>query len=462
MNLYGKIIKTRIGIVSAAAVFLVSFDRLGIILNFIKVRGTTMKLFLPILVISMLGISGECMSAENTPSAAASSSFLNPLESVISSRKTPARLYKNDSNPWIQEFNLSLRAQYQCGWVDPHESLYPGSSGYDDEVRRLRAGWNMTFLHDWKLVNIWNLGGLDGFGYYSNGYWHHHKSMTGNLYDLHLEYKTRGVKISVGKNFPAHMMEFRESSADYLVPEIAVAEESVRGDNSYGLIVSNDNRKDPFGWIVAAWSATLTGERLAWTNWESAFTQVQLSHEVKLQGMEESRVYLDWLHTFSDMNDYALNDFHAKYSGTKAQNIFALYYRGKSGPFSIMTEVLWASDPMSRKVDGEVMCPSDIYGFILTPGWMLTDHIQAIVRYQWAKGKNALKLNPHYSAMARTGGSYVDTYQAISLGFNFYLLPEDPSRFKIMTMAEYAHSGRDTGPAGFSGWTYIVGAYFNI
>lgn len=423
-----------------------------------------MKLLLHLLVFAVLSLSGLPTWAEKTREEpfSAVSSFRNPFESIVALDKTPARLYKNDTNPWIQEFNLTLRAQYQCGWIDPHQPLYPGSQGFEDEVRRLRAGWNMTFLKNWRLVNIWNLGGLDGFGYYSNGAWHHRRSMTGNLYDLHLEYKTGGVKFSIGKNFPEHMMEFRESSSDYLVPEIAVAEETVRGDNSYGLIVSNANKKDPFGWIVGAWSATLTGTRQAWTSWESAFTQVQLSHEIKIQGMEESRVYLDWLHAFSDMDDFATNDFRAGYSGTKAQNILALYYRGKSGPFSLMTEVLWASDPMSRKVNGRVMCPSDIYGIIITPGWMLTDHIQSIVRYQWAEGKNALKLNPRYTALSQTGGAYADSWQSISLGFNFYAFSKDPSRFKIMTMAEYGHSDRKSGTSGFSGWTYIIGAYFNI
>lgn len=412
---------------------------------------------------AFFALLASCASAWGADASSLGSHFYNPLECCINKDKTPARLYKNPDNPWIQEFNLSLRAQYQCGWTDPHEELYPGSQGYEDEIRRLRAGWNMTFLKDWKLVNIWNLGGVDGFGYNSGGVWNHHRNITGNLYDLHLEYKTREVTISIGKNFPAHLMEFRESSADYLVPEIAIAEESVRGDNSYGVIVSNTDKKAPFGWMAGAWSATLTGTRQAWTNWESAFTQLQLSHAVSVPCMkDESRVYLDWLHAFSNMNEFADNDFRALYSGVKAQNIFALYYRGKSGPFSIMTEVLWAQDPMSRKVNGQVVRPGDIYGFILTPGWMLTDHIQAVVRYQWATGNNALKMCSRYTSLARTGGAYVDSWQSISLGFNFYALPDDPSRFKIMTMAEYGNSDRKSGVSGFSGWTYIIGAYFNI
>jgi phosphate-selective porin OprO/OprP len=404
------------------------------------------------------------LSFINTTTAQAleSSAWCNPLQAVVAEERTPASLYNNPENPWIQQFNFTLRLQYQVGFVDSHETLYPGSQGFEDEFRRVRAGWNMKFLDHWKIVNIWNLGGLDGFGWQANDVWHHHRAMTGNLYDLHLQYETDDVLISVGKNFPAHLLEFRDSSGDYIIPEYAAVEESVRGDNSYGIIVKNSKKDDKLGWVTGLWSGTVTGLRQAWTSWETPFSQVELSYACRLPGMEKGRVYFDWLHSYTDMDHYRSSSHSGKYTGIKAQDIFALYYRGTSGPFGLWAEALWGRDPMSRTVNGTLYQPADIYGVIVTPTWMLTDHIQAVSRFQWGKGTGAIKLNQHYTALTETSGNYVDKYQAFAVGFNFYAYAKDLSKMKIMTLAEYSHSERKHGASGFTGWTWIVGAYFDI
>jgi hypothetical protein len=64
--------------------------------------------------------------------------------------------------------------------------------------------------------------------------------------------------------------------------------------------------------------------------------------------------------------------------------------------------------------------------------------------------------------LTETSGNYVDKYQAFAVGFNFYAYAKDLSKMKIMTLAEYSHSERKHGASGFTGWTWIVGAYFDI
>ena len=63
-------------------------------------------------------------------------------------------LYRNGENPWLQEFNVSLRAQYQAAAVAPNGSeTYPGSHGRTEEWRRLRLGWNARVLR-LSLIHI--------------------------------------------------------------------------------------------------------------------------------------------------------------------------------------------------------------------------------------------------------------------------------------------------------------------
>ena len=38
---------------------------------------------------------------------------------------------------------------------------------FNDEWRRFRAGFNMKFLNNFKLNNVWNIGGMDGLESYN-------------------------------------------------------------------------------------------------------------------------------------------------------------------------------------------------------------------------------------------------------------------------------------------------------
>ena len=123
-------------------------------------------------------------------------------------------LYRNDANPWLQEFNVSLRAQYQAAAVSPSGSgTYPGSHGRTEEWRRLRLGWNARVLRDLKVANIWNMGGVDSLGYYKGGRWNDHKMTRGNLYEANLEYSLPGAVVGAGKVLPVILAENRISSS---------------------------------------------------------------------------------------------------------------------------------------------------------------------------------------------------------------------------------------------------------
>lgn len=63
--------------------------------------------------------------------------------------------------------------QYGLDWIDPNgEGRVMGEKEgngrrFNDEWRRFRAGFNMKFLNNFKLNNVWNIGGMDGLESYN-------------------------------------------------------------------------------------------------------------------------------------------------------------------------------------------------------------------------------------------------------------------------------------------------------
>ncbi|MEK6232834.1 MAG: OprO/OprP family phosphate-selective porin, partial [Luteolibacter sp.] len=85
----------------------------------------------------------------------------------------PGTLYKNKENPFIQEFQIEGRLQYQMGYVDG-ENIAGGdfNEGYD-EYRRARLGVKAKFLQYFGLkyqVNIVNDNRNGGGGELDWGY----------------------------------------------------------------------------------------------------------------------------------------------------------------------------------------------------------------------------------------------------------------------------------------------------
>ncbi len=369
-------------------------------------------------------------------------------------------LYHNPDNPYVQELNVSLRAQYQAASVSPNGAqTYPGSGGHTDEWRRLRLGWNAKALTNLKITNIWNMGGVDSLGYYKNGQWYDHGMTHGNLYEANIEYSFSDFTIGAGKILPVILAENRISSSKYKLPELSAVENQLVSDSSFGLWICNDEKKNDLGYYAGIWSNSEKRSRGTWGTWESANANIGLSYKADNLILQNGRIYFDWIHNFDDMD---IRAYRYKNVGTKARDIFALYYYGKQGPFELMMEGIWAQNIADYKQGGKTVSPSHLAGLTVMPSWNLSPHVQAVMRYQLGTGSQAICLNKRYASLVDTQGTYVDTYQAVALGFNFYMYADDPARLKIMTMAEYGHSSGSAPGHGFTGWSFIGGVYTNF
>ena len=173
---------------------------------------TKMKTYtLPVIGIMTLGAAAF---ANTTPSKASTGDVLLARDSFSTCQWLGDRFKwfnaeRDHKNPYIQEFNVSLRMQYGMDWIDPNgEGRVMGEKEgngrrFNDEWRRFRAGFNMKFLKNFKFNNVWNIGGMDGLESYnaSENRWDT-SDLTYSLYELNLEYKGGPITYAIGKIKP--------------------------------------------------------------------------------------------------------------------------------------------------------------------------------------------------------------------------------------------------------------------
>lgn len=376
-------------------------------------------------------------------------------------------LYKNDANPWIQEVNATLRMQYQAAWVDGHVGNYEGSRNWTSGYRRFRAGWNAKVLHDFKLQNVWNVGGVyNSVGSWNKARreWQDHTQTSTSLYEAYVQYNYRqkGYTFAFGKTNPEIYAENRVSSSSLKVPEFSIPESTVCFDSAWGFWAANDTKKDKLGYYAGIWSTTNDGNKQIWGTWESAFTTLELSYNVDKMALDKGRVYLDWVHSFADAKDgKALVREKDSFVGSTCEDVLAAYYIGKQGKLGLTAEVMYA-------MQSNVPSAGNMFGVVVLPTYALTDRVEAVARFQYATGDKAVNVgkNRYAKALQREAPGYADSYWALGAGFNFYVYAQEPSRLKIMTLLEYGNSsvaaearGKN---AGFTGWQFICGAYLNF
>lgn len=432
---------------------------------------------------------GAAAFAETAPSAAAAGNVLLPRENFSACKWLGDRFKwfdaeRDHQNPYIQEFNVSLRMQYGMDWIDPNgEGRVMGEKEgngrrFNDEWRRFRAGFNVKFLNDFKFFNVWNIGGLAGLESYNakTNTWDT-SDLTYSLYELYLEYKGGPVTYSLGKIKPRIMGEYRTSSSAILTIERSMLVNQLRSETNYGFQLNNSNKDDKLGWATGLWmngnggtGAGTSNNRIepAFNSQDNCFVTGTLSYDTSNSFfLKKSRLWLDYAHNFTKWGDDSTNkayakatgyDFKTKYQGTGAKDVVALTWEGSQGNFSLMTEIMAGFNVIGMKDGAE-----NVFGITVMPSYKFTPNWEGVVRYQMAAGSNAVKWEKRYTQNSTYSGAS-DCMQALYLGVNYYIFECSPNMAKIMTGIEYAHSsGTDSGnKKGFTGWSYNIGFRTNF
>ncbi len=413
---------------------------------------------LTLLTLGTMGMLGAKQSAKPESLKAAAP----PSASLCDWLSSWSKLYKADKeqNPIIQELNVSLRMQYQMGWVDPTgDAVQTRGGGHNDEWRRFRLGVNAKMFNGkLKLVNVWNVGGVDGQRTLQNGSWHHQDTET-SLYELYAEYTADPVAISIGKVKPAFTSEYRTSSSAIITVERSVLVNQLRSETNYGLQFKNSDKKDKVGWLLGAYlnaNGDKRRDELEFNAQDNAFVMGQISYDTSGFLTEKGRVWFDYVHNFTD---YTGKKKSANYQGTGAEDIVALSWDMTEGKWSFVTELMGGFNI----VDNADKAASDnVWGFVLMPSYKFTPNWEGVFRYQFADGDRAIKTEKRYITAMTNAASAANSLNAFYLGVNYYVCEKDPNMMKIMTGVEYSDYTADKGVKAFSGWSYYVALRSNF
>lgn len=382
----------------------------------------------------------------------------------------------NAANPWIQDFNVSLRMQYQWSNLDPaggEDRIKGGSKGdgrrWNDEWRRFRMGVNFKFLEKFKFVNVWNIGGMDGRYQYKDGW--DRSSNTYSLYELYTEYNAGQATFGLGKMKPAYFGEYRTSSSAILTIERSALVNQLRAETNYGISARSTDKNAKIGWQLGMYLNGNGHNNLTepgFNTGDNCFVGGTLSYDTsKMTFLDKSRLYLDYAHNFTRLDTYGKTGRNIPdrftYQGIGAVDMIGLTWEGTRGNFYLMTEVMAGFNLVNLDA-GKSKGAQNVFGVTIMPAYKFTPHWEGVFRYQLATGSNAVVVDKRYYSTNSNYSAVSDCLQGFYLGANYYLFPDNPNMMKVMAGVEYLSSnGTDAkGAKGYTGWSYSVAVRTNF
>lgn len=348
--------------------------------------------------------AGDMIAPIEAPAAESS-----PIADWCDNLKTFGTLYSDKINPYIQEFKIFGRAQYQWGFTDGDNNGVD-FSGNGDELRRLRAGVQVKFLNGFKFKGNANLE-EDGFRKHELGY--------EDLDEAFLAYifKEVGSLDAIEVAYGRHKFNFSQE-AHTSSKEIKTVERSNIANFFY-------NSARPTGAVVTLERGgnTLTGGIFSTTQDDdfAGFddgTAYYLSSTIKVGGGD---VILD----------YVYNDVEATDDDIFAYNWgFSAAYMTKIANFDLAINGLY----------GETHGGDSLYGVVVMPStFIIEDKLEAVARYQYfgSDGDNVKINSRNVRNVAKHDGASVgsgDSNHSIYGGLNYYICDHNA---KIMAGVEY-------------------------
>lgn len=373
---------------------------------------------------ALVGVAnaGTTVAAPEEVQAPSASSFCDSFASF-------GKLYSDKSNPYIQEFKIFGRAQYQWGYTD---GSVDGDdfSAQGDELRRLRFGSQIQFLNKFKLKGQVDLNDGSGFRSVDFGY--------KQFDELHLSYEigdvagVEGLALTYGRQKFLFSPEVHTSSNDIkTVERSSIANYFYDSARPTGLTVKGATGGVNFGLSVYSGD-----EDEAIGNWD------------------DGNIFLLNL-GFAAPGGNVLVDF--AYDNSDATGINLPYewgtsvaYLTKAGNWDLMLNGIFGSTD-----DGD-----SLYGFVAMPStFIIADKLEFVGRYQYfGSAEQDVKINSRNvrNAASFDGESVAsgDSNHSLYAGLNYYFCGNNS---KIMTGLEYEILDGDNANADVDATTLWVG-----
>ncbi len=362
----------------------------------------------------------------------------------------PGVLYKNSENPYIQEFQLEGRLQYQFGHVDGNNIAGGEWNENYDEVRRARLGVKMKFLQYFGMKYQINLatddrpsGGDLHWGYedIDEAYF---------SFNLAKAFENSGfdeLSLVYGRQKFVFGTESHASSTKLLTIERSALANKVYGSfRPTGLTL--EGVKGPLTFNASVYSSSTDGSsNEEFNGWQDSYAVL---FGVGYQASKELLLRMDAVYNSanpSSGDDSFMNyawavGFGAEYNaGAWGVNADAIY--GDNGGSDLQT------NPNRRGA---------FYGFQVTPYyWLVDKKLQFVTQYQYqgSEESEGVRINSRYG---RSIGSLAinsgrgDSHHSLYTGLNYYLCGQSA---KIQAGIEY--QTMDAPGGDFNTLTYLLG-----
>jgi len=378
---------------------------------------------------------------------------LSLLNAFCTKGKDFLTLYKNKENPYIQEFKLTARMQYQLGGVSGDEEFL-NTPSMEEEWRRFRLGAQLKFLERFTLTNIWNIGGLDARGGASGGVYSDNQTDAW-IYELNLAYQQPDMFIATaGKMKPRITGEYRTSSSQILTVERSAIVNQLRPETNWGFQLQNPGKDDAFQWVVGAYSNFEDGDYGESWDWNSGMGLISLSYKADEILLKKGRVWLDYM--FTNQNMFTAPGSSAGYYGVNAKDFWALTYEGKQDEWYLLVDGIVAKNLKQRGPNGDNA--DSAFGLNILPAYSFNRHWQAVGRYSYAYSNDGgLRMDSRYVSTFTPNTRSIESMHGFYAGMNYYVCADNPHMAKIMMGVEYITAeSLASNRKGFDGFQYMI------
>ena len=378
-----------------------------------------------------------------------------------------ATLYKDDSNPILQEFSLQGRLQVQYADGDSnghfdiedfkHGSAANAQSVWDDkfEARRARLGFKSKWFQTWKLEGQIDADTTDGIDDFYR-----------DIYDLYLTYApSDALNVTVGKMKVKFSREQEISSKEILTFERSLVSNLLEPNELTGVMVNGKGLAEHWLYELGAYGSERSRE---FANFDQgAIILGKIGYDYAAQsGLDTAVATLQYLHNtepgYKEKDDGV---YFASASPSFTDSI-ALTNDITQGRFGLTTDILYGfgfSGSAQQAGKSVAINQSDVFGISIIPSYFIANGLQLVGQLQLATSADANGLSPYgryekwapVVAPTKAGKDAGNTYTSAYLGLNYYLYGH---KLKLMNGLEYSH----LGGGDYDGYTFLSGLRFSF
>jgi len=374
-------------------------------------------------------------------------------------------LYKDETNPILQEFTLQGRLQIQYadghsdnGHFDIHDYSKSGKQEavWADQIEARRAyfGFKSKWFQNWKLegqIDV-DTDGLDAKHGVPGGY-----TPYKDIYDLYVTYApSDSLNASVGKREIKFSREQEISSTEILTFERSMLTNAMHPGNLTGVWVNGKGIREHWLYEVGAYGNDQVRE---FSNFDGGTIYTgKIGYDYSSQAnLDSSVVSLRYMHDTAPGFQSSNTDSNYR-DITKTPLFFdciALSNDLIQGRFGLTTDILYGfgyhgyADQQGKNVRID---QPDVYGINLIPSYFIATGLQLVGRVQYAasNGPNGISLPSRYDSSAPSTDKKGNTYTSLYAGLNYYLYG---NKLKLMNGIEYSK----LGGGDYEGYTFLTG-----